>query len=837
MDPMLAEFQAAVEGLPVGEPSIPIVSTVAPGARFDEGYWVRQVREPVRFADAVAALGEAGVTRVVELGPDGSLTAAVGEILPEVVAVPVLRRDRDEEETAVRALAALHVDGATVDWAELLAGTGASVVDLPTYPFRHERFWPPARPVGDATGLGLDRARHPLLGAMTTVTTTDPSVAGTAVLFTGRLSVATHPWLADHAVAGTVVVPGTALLELAIRAGDEVGCGRVADLALLTPLELPAAGAAQLQVWVGTDQTGQRSVTVTARRADVPDQPWTTHASGRLAETDEQPPPLTAAQWPPRDATEIDLTDFYDTAAADGFGYGPAFRGLRSAWRRDTEIFAEVALPAQARDAAAFGLHPALLDAAVQAVPFATPDEAGPRLPFAWEDVSLHATGATTLRVRITPRPHGGVALAAADTAGAPVLSVGSLTLRAPARADTGPADALFTVDLVPVQQPPSQQPEVHLLDRDADLAALPEPAPAVVVVDPDGAERADLATAAHERTARALDLVQAWLADERLDRSRLVFRIRPGDPGDAAVAGLVRSATAEHPGRFGLLDAHDPRDAATAAAFLTDDEPHLAVRDGRVHLPRLRRATPTPDDTTWDRDGTVLVTGATGGIGRELVRHLLARGFRHLLLAGRREPVADLAEPDPEVRFLPCDVTDRDAVHALVRAAGAAHPLTAVVHAAGAVDDGVVADLTQERLSAVLAPKVDGAWHLHEATRDLDLAGFVLFSSAAGVLGTPGQANYAAANAFLHGLVELRREAGLPAHAIAWGAWTVGLAAGLPDADRARGGFRTLSVADGLALFDRVTATAGGTLLAAPLDRAALRARPLVPPLLRELA
>ncbi|MCA1227787.1 SDR family NAD(P)-dependent oxidoreductase [Saccharopolyspora sp. 6M] len=251
-----------------------------------------------------------------------------------------------------------------------------------------------------------------------------------------------------------------------------------------------------------------------------------------------------------------------------------------------------------------------------------------------------------------------------------------------------------------------------------------------------------------------------------------------------------------------------------------------------------------------WDPDGTVLITGGTGGLGAELARHLVAeRGVRHLLLASRRGPEApgaaelraELAEHGAEVVLAACDVADRDAARELVGAVPAAHPLTAVVHTAGVLDDGIVDALTPQRLDAVLRPKVDGAWHLHELTADLDLAAFVVYSSVSGVLGSAGQANYAAGNVFLDALARYRRSRGLPATSLAWGAWEqgVGMTAGLDERDLRRigdNGMPPLPVERGLALFD--TAIGADEPLVVPLGigSAAPRAQGEVPALLRGL-
>jgi len=238
--------------------------------------------------------------------------------------------------------------------------------------------------------------------------------------------------------------------------------------------------------------------------------------------------------------------------------------------------------------------------------------------------------------------------------------------------------------------------------------------------------------------------------------------------------------------------------------------------------------------------DGTVLITGGTGGLGAVLARHLVADlGVRSLMLLSRAGELApgaaqlrkELAELGSSVRIAACDVSDREQLKELIDSIPMQCPLRGVVHAAGVLDDGVIGSLTQERVERVLAPKVDGAWHLHELTTGLDLDSFVMFSSVAATLGGPGQGNYAAANAFLDALAAVRRARGLPAVAMAWGPWeqSTGMTSGLGDADlsrMAKSGMLTLSHEQGLRCFDSAQAADRAQLVLAHMDTAALRAR-----------
>ncbi|AIV33457.1 hypothetical protein NI25_08095 [Streptomyces sp. CCM_MD2014] len=864
MEPMLEDFRTVVEGLSFREPSLPFVSTVTGTTVSDEmasaDYWVSHVRATVRFANGLRALHGLGVRKFVEIGPDTVLTGLVEQTL-QTEAMAVLRRDRTEVQAAAEAVGRLHLAGTPVDWPAVLPG--ARPVELPTYAFQHERYWlEETAGVGDVTAAGLQGAGHPLLGAAVELAGSDRTV------FSGRLSVASHGWLADHTVGGVVLVPGAALVELALRTGDEVGCGRLEELTLQAPLVLPEAGAVQLQVSVGeADAEGRRTVEIHSRPHDLAGAAtaeWTAHADGVLAVADAAPDKYDAP-WPPARATSVEVSDVYDTLADKGLVYGPVFRGLRAAWRRGDEVFAEVALPEEAANAAdAFGLHPALLDAALHAIGLLQlADGEGMRLPFAWSGVSLQAVGAMALRVRIAPDGRGGATVDLFDEAGLPVAQVESLSLREVSREQMAAAasaardESLFQVDWVPAaggssvavswavlgDGPLAEGGEVFA-DVDA-LVASSEDLPGTVVLECPAVEGAPVPDAVRNRLADVLDLVQRWVADERLASSRLVVVTRgavavsadePVDMRVAPVWGLVRAAQAEHPGRFVLADLPNGAGSEALAAGLACDEPQWAVRDGAVRVPRLMRAQDSADEASGFGDGPVLVTGASGALGGVVARHLVSvHGVRELLLLSRRGLAADgmdalrdeLTHQGASVEVLACDAANRTALAQAL----SGHRLTAVIHAAGVVDDGVLEALDASRLDTVLRPKMDAAWNLHELTRDMDLTAFVLFSSAAGVLGNAGQANYAAANVFLDALAQTRRTEGLPGLSLAWGLWAgaSAMTAGLGETDRhriARLGAEALSETDGLALLDKAVADDGdGLLVPVRLNLPALRA------------
>ncbi|MFF3539818.1 SDR family NAD(P)-dependent oxidoreductase [Streptomyces sp. NPDC002466] len=1214
-----ALYDEVIDGIGGIEPRaalIPMYSTVTGGPvgsePLDAGYWYRNLRETVRFDRAVELLLADGFDRFVEVSTHPVLAFGLQETADAldtaVTAVGTLRREEGGLSRWLRSLAEAHAQGVDVDWEPVFAGTGARRAVLPTYAFQRQRYWLDARRSGgSAAGLaasGLRADGHPLLGAAVEL----PETGGR--LFTALLSLRTEPWLADHAVTGTVLLPGTAFVELLVRAGEPVGCEQVEELTLQAPLILPESGGVQLRMVVGgADEDGRRNVTVHSRPDDADeDRVWTRHATAVLA-PQVPGPDFDLTAWPPPGAQPLDAAALYERLSGAGYGYGPAFQGLRAAWQSGSEVFAEVALDdGTAESAASYGLHPALLDAALHAVALGSlvPDDGQIRLPFSWSGFSLYAEGAAALRVRVSPTgTEGTVSLRIADGGGAPVASVGALALRPMSSAQLSRADAdadLFRLDWTQLPDAPAgavAAGRAVLVGGPGaghpDLAALTAAVEAGAVVPdtvfvrcPDAPGRADgTAGPAGPLAGAVLDLVQSWLRDQWYERSRLVLVTRgavaalPGDgiadPAAGSVWGLVRSAQAEHPGRFGLLDLEPGADGSleTVAGLPFGQEPELVLRGGAGYVPRLVRArgrrplVPPPGAPAWqldafsgdtsddlslvsapermaplgarevrvavraaglnfrdvlvslgmvpgdgvigseasgvvvetgpdvadlvpgdrvtglfprgsfgsaavtdhrllvrmpagwsfataasvptawltayyalvdlagarpgqsvlvhsaaggvgmagvqlarhfglevfatagpgkwdavralgvddarlassrtldfeerflavtggrgvdvvlnslteefvdasmrllprggqfiemgkrdlrdaaaladgraihysvfdliqaaperiremltdvvgliergvlsphpmrawdireapeafrfmsqarhtgkvvltvprplDPDGTVLVTGGTGTLGSHLARHLVAEhGVRHLLLAGRQGPDgagakalrAGLAGLGAEVTVVSCDVADRDALASLLAGIDAEHPLTGVFHLAGVLDDTVIESMTAERADEVLRPKAHGAWNLHELTLGLDLSAFVMFSSVAGTLGSIGQANYAAANAFLDALVRHRRERGLPAQSLAWSLWADRSAmsrdVGENDLARlARSGITPLPAEQGMGLFDAALEHAGAVLLPARLDTSVLK-REEVPAPLRGLA
>jgi mycoketide-CoA synthase len=646
---------AAIEPRPA---SLPLYSTVTAATidttRLDADYWYRNLRQTVHFDQTTRTLVEDGYRRFVEVSAHPVLTASVEDTVGttgvvDAVVLGTLRRDDGGVHRFLASAAELFVAGAAVDWPAILPE--GRRVPLPTYPFQHKRYWLEPTTSVDAAAMGLDSAGHPLLAAEVEVADRDHRI------LTGRLSAAEHPWLADHVVFGTRLLPGTAFAELALHAAARHDARTVRELTLESPLILPEDGAVRIQITVDEpDEEGHRTFSVHSR-PDGDTQPWNRHATGVI--TSEEPPEPAKDAAPPEHAEPIDVSGFYDELADSGYGYGPTFRGVRAAWRTDDAVYADVVLPETAHTTG-FGVHPALLDAALQVL-IPRHDRGSVRMPFSWSGVSLHTTGATRLQVKIKNIGEDAVTVAMADTAGDPVLAVESLVTRPVTAGQLGTRSGwhhsrLFQMDWVPML--PSTElagtaPWAVLGEDVGDLVSLvadsgltvhryADPAtladgidagaPGIVLLSCSPGDDDGLVERVHRTTQRTLRSLQEWLADERLSAARFVVltqravAVRPGerveDLAGAAVHGLVRTAESENPGRFVILDTDGRAESLRAVpSAVASAEPELAIRDGEILLPRLVRAgvpdrlIPPEDSSGWrldyagpERDESVVV-------------------------------------------------------------------------------------------------------------------------------------------------------------------------------------------------------------------------------------
>ncbi|MFC0598890.1 type I polyketide synthase [Streptomyces palmae] len=738
--PQMELLQEEVEGL-LAEVSprpgrVPVYSTVtgqvlSDATVMDGGYWFTNLRQTVELQAAVSAAVADGHTAFVECSPHPGLVVPVSDTLEGLgiqgVVVETLRRGQGGAERLAQALTSAFVQGLAVDWAALFKGSGARRVELPTYAFQRRRYWlDEGVRAGDPVGLGLVAAEHPLLGAAVEL------AGGQGRVLTGRVSLASHAWLADHAVLGTVIVPGTVFLDLALRAGADVGCPVVEELTLHAPLVMPETAAVQLQVTVGAgDEAGVRSVTIHSRHEGA-EEAWTQHATGTLtAEPIASEDTDALATWPPTGATPIEVDGFYTRLAAAGVDYGPAFQGVRAAWRQGDELFAEVALDTEReREARGFGVHPALLDAAVQVLrvdPGSAAEEHDAQVAFSWRGVRLHTPGAVRLRVRLLPSDGDSVAMWVADEAGGPVARIEELAVR-PISAEQLRAaggmrrDSLFRIVWRTVQAERDEAPRLALIgtgeDPGPDIRERHPSLSALGAALESGAALPDAVVVRPGDPADLLLLAHTWLGDDRFSPARLLVLTeqavavdgdqdvpeRP-DLGIAPALGVLHAAQAEYPGRIVLVDAEAggvPPEALRTA--LATGEPRIAVRGGQTLAPRLTRVVPADSDAgeTWGAEGsvtegTVLVNGVDGGLTASLTRHLVtAHGIRHVTLVPRggaepevRELVTELDALGVRASMATGAPADRDAMAELLAEVSAQRPLIGVVHASDIAADG----------------------------------------------------------------------------------------------------------------------------------------------------
>ncbi|MFD4433633.1 type I polyketide synthase, partial [Nocardia sp. NPDC058497] len=783
-------------------------------------YWVSHVRECVRFADGIQTLREAGASRFVVAGPDGGLSALISEVLDadtdavtqDTRVVAILGRKRSERETLLTAVAAVDttMTDVGVAWKQLWTNTSRVRVQLPSYAFQRRHYWLESNTSSDPGVLGLPASSHPLIGTVISTPETGAMIA------TARLSLTSHPWLGDHVVSGEAVVPGAVFVEWISALGGRLSCDCLQQLLIHSPLVLPQRASVAVRIAVDPPgENGSRDVRVYSRPdapADV-DMEWVLYAQALLVPGTAAPVATDAwEQWPPRGSEPVALDGLYDRYADSGYRYGSAFQALRAVWRDDTDVYLEAALPESSTAIEQFVLHPALLEAIVQASAIADP-EAPPQLAAA-EDIRVHAVGATAVRARIRPDgSSGGVSAEVVDQAGQPVMNIETLAVRRMhPQGRLTPPGRLSIVRWSPRTADIGEPLDTCTVLAYNDFRAWSDQTlriPGVVVLDLRGTHTlADTVSRAHLLAHETLGVVQAWLENARFAESRLLVLTAGAvaaepvsDIAAATVWGLVRSAQSEHPGRIILVDSDSTADLdELAGRVVATGEPQVVVRGDVVHVARLMRLPTEPMLVADERlsTGTVVVTGGTGGLGALVARHLVRNhGVRSLVLGSRRgrtapgtsDLVTELTELGARVAVTACDVSTRDGVQALLAAVPEDARLAGVVHAAGVLDDGVVSALTPDRLDSVLAAKADAAWWLHEATRELDLSLFVLYSSVAGVFGGAGQGNYAAANTFLDALAQYRRDCGLAAVSIAWGLWDSGsgMGARLRTADTTR--------------------------------------------------
>ncbi len=888
MDPLLPGLRQQFVGLTPTVTSVPFYSTVlareADGRELDGAYWGRNLRESVQFSRVVDELLDTGHTTFVEVSAHPVLSMVLSDAVSDRngVQTGTLLRGNGSRNQLLAAAGALYVHGVNILWDALTPAVG-HIELLPTYAFQRTGYWMGKGSMTDVDGLGLIELRHPWLRAATTV------AGDRRTVITGRIDIRTFPWLVDHQVFGSVLVPGTGLLELALAAGRQVGANEVLSLSMARPLVL-GDDPMRLQV-VLTPEGSEYRIEVWSSPA-VGRGEWTQHASGYLsarrvlADTAD----ISMSMFKLLDvAAPLDVAATYDAFEAQGIHYGHAFRGLIGLWFEGESVVGEVALPDNV-SVSDFLVHPALLDSAlhvIKASAIAEVEDGAVLLPFEWSNVQVVRTGADRLLVRADSDGNGAVRLSMTDPDGRLVLTAGGLAMRQAAPEHIRAAiqvNDLYCVQSAPLM-PTSNQPaecdatRLIVVGRGQVVDLLKERVTCVNDLD-----AAAVDVAAGRATHVILDLTRsgANLVDASIDALRLLQRVLAWAPAvpitvvtqgasalgiacasevdvtGAVVWGMTRSARSEAD-ELCLRQVDLDVDAGAEdllAALAPLGEPEVLVRNGELRTPRLERVDDNGDRRwTPDPDRAVLLTGGTGEIGRALAIHLIRfYGLRHLVMTSRRGEdapgVADLRAElheagAEEITIVACDVSQPEQLDGLLTNA-TDRPWGAVLHLAGVLDDGMLSDQTPARLKTVLSAKVGAARLLVERAAGLDLSALVLFSSAAGVLGSAGQSTYAAANHAMDALAASARLAGLPVTSLAWGLWEpsgTGMTSRLSDTDRKRmrrKGIVGFSVRHGLELFDVSLRQGMPGLTPARLDLAALEQQAAngepVPSILRSL-
>jgi acyl transferase domain-containing protein/acyl carrier protein len=907
MDPMLGDFERAISDVAFSAPRIPVVSNlsgkVAGAEMLAPAYWRDHVRQPVRFADGMAALRAHGCEVLVEIGPHPTLLGMGAACWPDGAGVwlPSLRKGREDWEVLLESVARLYAAGGNVDWAGLDRPYPRRRVPLPTYPFQRQRYWlEPVR--SGASEWSSGAGGHPLLGQALGLSTR-PGIQ----FWQAELGPEAVPYLADHKVQDAVILPAAAYLEMALAAAQATfapaACA-LEDVVLREALAFPAGETLTVQVVVTDEAADLASFHVSSRRSGEPTSAtsaWTLHASGRIRlnggqELESPASPEAPEAIQARCGATASGESYYEELAELGFAYGPSFQGVQELWRGDGEALGRLRLTEEVSEQGAFyRLHPALLDAGLQVVVAALGGAAGdPVVPVGVRRFRIHRPPGAEVwsHVRVRPRGdekrdplEGDVLLL--DGAGRLLVEISGLRLkRLEPTSRRGDDDHPFLALRWQAAELPAQAPAPHrepgrwllfgdgggvadavqpLLEAQGDAvvrvaggdALKPEahdallgrasgdgvPCRGVIYLwgldTPPAEERppASLVDDMGHAYGGLLHLAQALARTGWRDTPRIwvvtrgVQAIGPGAP-EVAVAqaplwGLARTIASEHPEQpCTRVDLGKERFRGDAEALVREvlsagPEEEIALRPEGRHVARLDRCA-VPEAAPAEHgmlrpDASYLITGGLGGLGLSVARWMVAQGARHLALLGRRgaataeqaEAVAALEAVGAQVLVASVDVSERESLASVLEdIARRMPPLRGVVHAAAVLDDGLLAQQDMARFRRVMAPKAAGAWNLHQLTRGADLDFFVLYSSAASLLGSPGQGNYTAANAFLDALAQHRRSLGLPGLSIAWGPFSeVGLAAAQDNrgARLSSRGMRSLTPEEGTAILGRL--------------------------------
>jgi acyl transferase domain-containing protein len=867
MDPVVDGFAASAAGCDIADPAIPLVSNVSggfadAGLLRDPAYWGRHLRQPVRFADGMAALIAAGCTHFVEIGPGAALLGlgrrVAGDANPDLRFLPSLRAGQQDGRVLLGSLGTLYEDGAAIDWAAVHRGFADPLARAPTYPFQRKRHW--FRP-------GRVRADIQATGGAALVGTRHRSPART-VEYQSRFDLGTQPILGDHVVYGRAVVSGPTLVSLMMEAARDLLDGQPAEasaIAFLEPVILTDAISRTVSLTLVPDGPRRWRAELQSLIDGADDDAWTLHATAIIAQANvpaDAAPSLEMVRARCPDLV-TGRTLYDDVQTRVGFTFGRSYLWVDTIWRREGEAIGRMRAPEPSdRRDGNFAFHPGLHDSCYQVFGAASQSVMGTDLSVAVIPVGVDSFrffgdvhGDLVCHAVLWPGEAGRDDMFAGDftlydaATGRVVAEARGLRLRR-ARRDVmmralsaGDAGPLYRLDWKKLTPPVAAKAGRWLLVGD-DAAPLADAlragvAGSVQIVGLDGLARALAAVAdgvafvvpenadARAVIEPALEIVQALTAAPGTPRLWLVTRTE--NVAHATLWGLGAVAALEQPGRWGgLVDlaAPGPADWRAVAAHLLAGGPEDRVRigQGAVEAARLVPAGPAGALPSIRADASYLITGGLGELGLATAEWLVGQGARHITLTGRRGGAvpASLAALGADIRAVAVDVTDRAAMADLIgEMDGVRQPaLAGLFHAAGTLADRTLTGLDWAAVEPVLSPKLTGALILDELTRDRGLDLFVCYSSGASLIGSPGQGNYAAANAALDALCRRRAAAGLAALSINWGPWAGGGMAAVRDADAwtARG-VRPFTKGEGMALIGRALSSGLAQVAALPID------------------
>ncbi len=831
------------------EPSdLLFISTVTggpvPGEIPGPDYWAEQITQPVLFADATAAMA-ARVGLALEAGPSSALSGLVGQGDTGLTALPSLSPKERALTALLRTLGQLYVRGYSFDWEAVLAPLGGGRASLPAYPFQRETYWMPVINEIQGSTRGADddplgRRRHsPLFGP--------------AAVFEAVYSDQGPGFVQQHVIFDQPVSPAAGHLAMVLAAVKKLKGAAACDLLeaeFLSPLVVAAGRARLVQVVIEAPEAPESAFQLVSR-AFAEDKAgsgeWLRHCQGRIRFA-ATPPQVDLDPNLRPEGRSMSPADFYRIFSGRGYNLAEGFRRIRSIHIGADECLAEVRSDWGDPAPAGQVIYPGALDSILQTIMPRIIDDSVKLMnkstslfiPLHLNRLTLWRPVPETVYCRATGQfsPETGAIIGqvtAYDAQGRPVLAMDGLYFRltdyATLYRQLRSADDEFYEETWLEYQPSGgsgTEAPLTVIRLDEPGGRPSELSGDLALVYLGTGSEPDPAEADISAVAEAVKLIQGWLKSGRAGRLYLVTRGTRPTPGDQRIIlagtglwGLGQSFAQEHPDHWGgLLDLpadFDDRDLVSVTGYLRDpDRPYQdVIRSGRRLALVLDALKPAAREAAPDYSGTQIISGGSGSLGLTLAAHLADRGAQAMILVSRHGPdergqarIEALRANGLTVIDLRADITDRAALaQALDDLRPTVPPITGVFHAAGLLADGVLAELDDEKIRRVMSVKSAGALALHLATQGDSLRHFVLYSSAAALIGSPGQANYAAANHFLNALAASRRLDGRSGTALAWGPWADG---GMATADSrreehlARQGLLSLNTEEALAALDR---------------------------------